>query len=66
MFDILEADIVCLQETKIQQKDLKDDMVLVPGWDCFFSFPKYKKGLLYVRGLSLFRARNPKNKRKSY
>ncbi|KAJ5555550.1 Endonuclease/exonuclease/phosphatase [Penicillium sp. DV-2018c] len=35
MFDILEADIVVLQETKIQRKDLRDDMVLVPGWDCY-------------------------------
>ncbi|KAI5290444.1 Class II abasic (AP) endonuclease [Ascosphaera aggregata] len=33
-----------MQETKIQRKDLRDDMVLIPGWDCFFSFPKYKKG----------------------
>ncbi|UPK90731.1 hypothetical protein LCI18_001666 [Fusarium solani-melongenae] len=44
MFDILEADIVVMQEIKIQRKDLHDDMVLVPGWDVFFSFPKYKKG----------------------
>lgn len=44
MFDILEADIVVFQETKIQKKDLRDDMVLVPGWDCFFSLPKVKKG----------------------
>src|SRR3978361_2001887 len=44
MFDTLEADIVVMQETKIQRKDLRDDMVLVPGWDCFFSLPKYKKG----------------------
>jgi AP endonuclease-2 len=44
MFDILEADIVIMQELKIQRKDLKDDMVLVPGWDCFFSLPKHKKG----------------------
>ena len=44
MFDILEADIVVMQETKIQRKDLRDDMVLVPGWDCFFSLPKHKKG----------------------
>lgn len=44
MFDTLEADIVVMQETKIQRKDLKDDMVLVPGWDVFFSLPKYKKG----------------------
>lgn len=44
MFDTLEADIVVFQETKIQRKDLRDDMVLVPGWDCFFSLPKHKKG----------------------
>ncbi|EAW09210.1 DNA-(apurinic or apyrimidinic site) lyase APN2 [Aspergillus clavatus NRRL 1] len=44
MFDILEADIVVFQETKIQRKDLRDDMVLVPGWDCYFSLPKAKKG----------------------
>jgi exonuclease III len=46
MFDILEADIVVFQETKIQKKDLRDDMVLVPGWDCYFSLPKAKKGLI--------------------
>ena len=46
MFDILEADIVVFQETKIQRKDLRDDMVLVPGWDCYFSLPKAKKGAL--------------------
>ncbi|RDL31516.1 uncharacterized protein BP5553_09725 [Venustampulla echinocandica] len=44
MFDILEADIVIMQETKIQRKDLRDDMVLVPGWDVYFSLPKHKKG----------------------
>jgi AP endonuclease-2 len=47
MFDILEADIVVMQETKIQRKDLRDDMVLVPGWDVFFSLPKHKKGTVY-------------------
>ncbi|KAH8701323.1 DNA lyase-like protein [Phaeosphaeriaceae sp. PMI808] len=44
MFDILDADIVIMQELKIQRKDLTDDMVLVPGWDCYFSLPKHKKG----------------------
>ena len=44
MFDILEADIVVFQETKIQRKDLSDDMVLVSGWDCYFSLPRHKKG----------------------
>jgi exonuclease III len=44
MFDVLEADIVVFQETKIQRKDLRDDMVLVPGWDNYWSLPKHKKG----------------------
>ena len=52
MFDILEADIVVFQETKIQRKDLSDDMVLVPGWDCYFSLPKHKKGKLLSRSLN--------------
>lgn len=46
MFDTLEADVVIMQEMKIQRKDLQDDMVLIPGWDVFFSFPKHKKGEL--------------------
>ncbi|KAH0565518.1 hypothetical protein GP486_001092 [Trichoglossum hirsutum] len=49
MFDTLEADIVVMQETKIQRKDLQDDMVLVSGWDCYFSLPKYKKGQYFAR-----------------
>ncbi|KAI5208490.1 apyrimidinic endonuclease [Aureobasidium subglaciale] len=44
MFDILEADIVVMQELKIQRKDLRDDMVLLDGWDCYFSVPRQKKG----------------------
>src|ERR1700750_1406589 len=46
MFDILDADIVIMQELKIQRKDLRDDMVLLDGWDCFFSLPRHKKGSL--------------------
>lgn len=53
MFDILEADIVCIQELKIQKKDLKDDMVLVPGWDCFCTFPKHRKGTFNLVSLFL-------------
>jgi len=45
MFNILETDIMVMQETKIQRKDLRDDMVLVPGWDVYFSLPKHKKGM---------------------
>ncbi|KAI5209242.1 apyrimidinic endonuclease [Aureobasidium subglaciale] len=48
MFDILEADIVVMQELKIQRKDLRDDMVLLDGWDCYFSVPKQKKGLFIL------------------
>jgi hypothetical protein len=55
MFDTLEADIVVLQETKIQRKDLRDDMVLVPGWDVFFTFPRHKKGSC-LEPVSLHRA----------
>ncbi|EXJ54298.1 hypothetical protein A1O7_09636 [Cladophialophora yegresii CBS 114405] len=44
MFDILEADIVVFQEAKVQRKDLPDDMVLLEGWESYWSFPKEKKG----------------------
>lgn len=44
MFDILGSDILVMQELKIQRKDLRDDMVLLDGWDCYFSLPKHKKG----------------------
>lgn len=44
MFDTLEADIVIMQEAKIQRKDLTDEMVLVTGWDVYFSLPRDKKG----------------------
>ncbi len=33
-----------MQELKIQRKDLRDDMVLLDGFDAFFSLPKHKKG----------------------
>ncbi|KAI6951494.1 APN2 DNA lyase apurinic/apyrimidinic [Hortaea werneckii] len=44
MFDILGSDIVVMQELKIQRKDLRDDMVMIDGWDCYFSLPRHKKG----------------------
>lgn len=45
MFEILEADILIMQEAKIQRKDIQDDMVMIPGWDVYFSLPKHKKGM---------------------
>ncbi len=56
MFDILEADIVVFQEAKIQRKDLDDGIVLVPGWDCYFSLPKHKKGTIELRSSEAFKA----------
>nr|DAB41626.1 TPA_exp: AP endonuclease protein 2 [Thielaviopsis paradoxa] len=44
MFSILQCDIAVLQECKIQRKDLTDEIVLVPGWDVYFSLPLHKKG----------------------
>lgn len=44
MFDILASDIIVMQELKIQRKDLRDDMVMLDGWDAYFSLPKHKKG----------------------
>ncbi|KAK7205120.1 DNA lyase [Myxozyma melibiosi] len=44
MFETMEADIICFQETKIQGKDLTKDMVVVPGFDSYFNLPKSKKG----------------------
>ncbi|MCJ1422242.1 Class II abasic (AP) endonuclease [Sticta canariensis] len=44
MFDILKANIIIFQETKNLGKDLRDDMVLVLGWDCYWSLPRHKKG----------------------
>ncbi|EFE43235.1 DNA lyase Apn2 [Trichophyton verrucosum HKI 0517] len=56
MFDILEADIVVFQEAKIQRKDLQDDMVLVSGWDCYFSLPRQKKGIYVFSKCAAIRA----------
>ena len=50
MFDALDADIVVLQEVKIQQKDLQDDMVLIPDWDVFFNLPRDKNGV-FIYGM---------------
>ncbi|KAK9322078.1 Endonuclease/exonuclease/phosphatase [Lipomyces orientalis] len=44
MFDMLDADIICFQETKIQRKDIEESMAIVPGFESFFSFSRYKKG----------------------
>lgn len=44
MFQSLKADVICLQETKIQTQDLTEKMALVSGYDAYFTFPESKKG----------------------
>lgn len=44
MFSLLEADIICFQETKIQRKDLTKEMAIVSGFNSYFVFPANKKG----------------------
>ncbi|KAA8917372.1 hypothetical protein TRICI_000484 [Trichomonascus ciferrii] len=44
MFESLDADVICLQETKIQAQDLTEEMVLVSGYDAYFTFPDSKRG----------------------
>lgn len=61
MFEILDADIICFQETKIQKKDLEAWMAMIDGYDSYFSFPSVKKGYsgvaFYVRqGIPVLKA----------
>ncbi|PRT55745.1 DNA-(apurinic or apyrimidinic site) lyase 2 [Wickerhamiella sorbophila] len=53
MFDFLEADVICFQETKLQSKDLSKDHAIVLGFHSYFSFSRERKGysgvVIYVR-----------------
>jgi hypothetical protein len=60
MFNILEADIVIMQETKIQKKDLSDEMVLISGWDVYFSLPREKKGMFRLRAAFIIHSDHPR------
>lgn len=44
MFDILQGDIICFQETRIQAEDVTRSIAMVDNFNCFFSFPINKKG----------------------
>jgi len=44
LLDSLNADIICLQETKITRNLLLDDIANVEGYYAFFSFSKVKSG----------------------
>lgn len=61
MFETLEADVICLQETKLQPQLLKREHCLVPGYDSYWSFSSVKKGysgvVIYVKhGIDVKRA----------
>ena len=44
IFDKLEADVICLQETKITPDLMEDQFRYVEGYESFWSFSKIKKG----------------------
>ncbi|KAF8935213.1 Class II abasic (AP) endonuclease [Dissophora ornata] len=44
ILDYLDADVICLQETKITRSKLDTDLALVPGYDSYWSFHRTKSG----------------------
>ena len=44
LLDSLDADIICLQETKITRSLIQDDIAHVPGYLAFFSCSRRKEG----------------------
>jgi hypothetical protein len=40
----LEADILCLQETKLTRAELTEKVSILPGWESFFDFCKTRTG----------------------
>ncbi|KAG0320771.1 Class II abasic (AP) endonuclease [Dissophora globulifera] len=53
ILDYLDADVICLQETKITRSKLETDLALVPGYDSYWSFHRTKSGysgvVVYVK-----------------
>lgn len=53
MFDQLEAEVICFQETKLQVGDITKDLALVPHFNSYFSCSQVRKGYsgvaFYVR-----------------
>ncbi|KAF4042201.1 GRF zinc finger [Phytophthora infestans] len=50
----LEADIICLQETKLTRSELDEELVRPPGFDAFYSFCRHRGGysgvVTFVKG----------------
>lgn len=39
-----QADVLCLQETKLTRPELTEDLAVLPGWQSFFDFSQHKTG----------------------
>ncbi|XP_071488475.1 DNA-(apurinic or apyrimidinic site) endonuclease 2-like [Diadema antillarum] len=44
LFDSLDAEVICLQETKLTRDQLDDDIVNVENYNAYFSFSKKRSG----------------------
>lgn len=44
LFNRLKADIICLQETKITEDEMEDQLRYIEGYESFWSYSKTKKG----------------------
>lgn len=55
-FVALDADILCLQETKAQPEQLPEEVRNAPGYHSFFDFPKQKKG---YSGVAIYTKQKP-------
>lgn len=55
LLDSLDADIICLQETKLSRQDLTADLVVADGYECFFSCTRTSdKGRISYSGVATF------------
>ncbi len=50
ILDRLDADMVCMQETKVTRDKLDPAWALVDGYDAFFAFCKTRKGYAKFSG----------------
>ncbi|XP_028398255.1 DNA-(apurinic or apyrimidinic site) lyase 2-like [Dendronephthya gigantea] len=44
LFDSLDVDVICLQETKITREMLEEETAIVEGYNAYFSFSKVRSG----------------------
>ncbi|KAF9198778.1 Class II abasic (AP) endonuclease [Haplosporangium sp. Z 27] len=53
ILDYLDADVICLQETRITRPKLEPDIALVPGYDSYWSFHRTRGGysgvVIYIK-----------------